>query len=404
MKILLLDVCCKYTSTGRIVYDIYKVLNDGENEVAIGYGRGPLLDEKNIIRHAPKMEVYFHALMTRITGYTGYFSPISTKRLIKFIEEFKPDIVHLHEMHGYYVNILPLVDYLKKNDIKSVWTQHCEFMYTGKCGYAYDCIKWETECGNCPALKDYPKTYFFDRTKKMFLAKKKAFSNWDDVRIVTPSPWLDERVSRSFLKNKKRFVVFNGVDTSIFHYKEKEANELRDNLGLKNKKVILAVAPDFSDKRKGGKFVLELANKMPDIMFAMVGDNVPENRNQNIINIGVVHNPHELAQYYSMADIFLLCSERETYSMTTVEALCCGTKVVGFKAGAPETIAIKKYSSFVEYADIEMLENEIRRVICLEDETKEHISQEAISVYSKERMVEEYFNIYKDLYENKEGN
>ena len=138
MRVLLLDVNCKYSSTGKIVYDLYTQLRRNGHEAAIGYGRGTLVREEYIYRFSPQWEVYIHALLTRITGYTGRYSPIATRRLIRIIKKFQPDVVHLNDMHGYFVNIIPLVEYLKKSKIKTVCTFPCEFMYTGTCGHSYE--------------------------------------------------------------------------------------------------------------------------------------------------------------------------------------------------------------------------------------------------------------------------
>ena len=202
MRVLLLDVNCKYSSTGKIVYDLYTQLRRNGHEAAIGYGRGTLVREEYIYRFSPQWEVYIHALLTRITGYTGRYSPIATRRLIRIIKKFQPDVVHLNDMHGYFVNIIPLVEYLKKSKIKTVWTFHCEFMYTGKCGHSYECTQWQEKCYKCPRLKDYPQSWFWDKTEKMFMEKKNAFENFSDLVIVSPSKWLANRIRLSFFKDK----------------------------------------------------------------------------------------------------------------------------------------------------------------------------------------------------------
>ena len=175
MRVLLIDVNCKNSSTGKIVYDLYTYLNDHGNIATVCYGRGPKLHEKNIYKFGIDIETYLHAFLARITGYNGCFSYYSTKRLINYIEKFKPDMIHIHELHAYFVNIGTLINYIKKKQIPVVWTFHCEYMYTGKCGHAYDCENLKVECDNCPMLSKNPKSIFFDRTKEMFNFKKKLF-------------------------------------------------------------------------------------------------------------------------------------------------------------------------------------------------------------------------------------
>lgn len=399
MKILLMDVNCKYSSTGKIVYDLYTQLNTNGHTAAIAYGRGELAQEKDIYRFAPKWEVYLHALLTRLTGYTGCFSRIATKRLFKYIDQFKPDVVHLNDMHGYFVNIIPLIEYLKEKNIRTVWTFHCEFMYTGKCGHSYECEKWKEECEDCPHLKDYPQSLFFDHTKKMFLKKRKSFEAFDNLVIVSPSKWLERRIQQSFLREKKIATIYNGIDTGIFH--RRDATELRAKLGLKNEKVVLAVAPDLFSDRKGGKHVLQVAHKMKkeNIKFVMVGvSDLNQKFEDNVMVTGLIKDQNLLAEYYSLADLFLICSVKETFSMTVAEALCCGTPVVGFKSGAPETIAIKHCSRFVEYGDMEALQDKVREMLGYGFD-RDVIAREAQVLYSRERMMQSYLRLYRECNE-----
>ena len=175
------------------------------------------------------------------------------------------------ELHAYFVNIKPLLEYIKKRKIKVVWTFHCEYMYTGKCGYTYDCKKYMSGCDNCPAIKEYPKSILFDKTKQMYLIKKKLLEDMD-VEIITPSKWLADRVKLSFLKDKKIRVIHNGIDINIFH--PMNVDDLKKQLNISPKdKVVIAIAPDIMIERKGGKQVLKLAKSMIDqsVVFVLVG-------------------------------------------------------------------------------------------------------------------------------------
>lgn len=270
-RILLLDVNCKFSSTGKIVYDLFNYLKKEGREATICYGRGELIKEDGIFKFGLDLETKIHAGLARLTGYNGCFSPFSTKRLIRYIENFKPDIIHIHELHAYFVNIKPLIKYIKKRNIKVVSTFHCEYMYTGKCGYAYTCDKYRYVCGKCPAVHEYPKSLFFDKTKQMFLMKKRLFEDLD-MRIVTPSQWLAERVKTSFLKDKPIRVIHNGIDTDIFH--PVDTSELRNELKIPSDyKIVLAVAPDIMNDRKGGQWILKLAEMMKNekYYFVLVG-------------------------------------------------------------------------------------------------------------------------------------
>lgn len=270
-RVLLLDVNCKGSSTGKIVYDLYTNLRADGRAAAICYGRGENIEEENIYKFGLDWETNIHAGLSRITGYNGYFSYFSTRRLINYIEQFKPDLIHIHELHAYFVNIKPLIEYIKSKNIPVVWTFHCEYMYTGKCGHAYECKNYQNECGNCPAVKDYPKSLWLDKTRQMLEMKKKLLGDWN-FTIVTPSQWLADRVKTSFLKDKEIKVIHNGIDTNVFH--PVDANDLKKELNIpENSKVVLAVAPNIMSESKGGKWVLKLAEKMKNenVFFVLVG-------------------------------------------------------------------------------------------------------------------------------------
>ncbi|MEG1407146.1 MAG: glycosyltransferase, partial [Ruthenibacterium sp.] len=317
MRVLLIDVNCKSGSTGKIAYSLFTELNKQGDTAAICYGRGAKIKEASIFKFGIDAETYLHAFLTRMTGWTGCYSFFSTRRLLKYLKNFKLDVVHIHELHAYFVNLKPIINYLKKNHIKTVWTFHCEFMYTGKCGHSYECEKWKTECGQCPHKKDYPRSILFDCTKKMFQQKKRLFDGFDNLTIVTPSKWLADRVRLSFLKDKNITVVHNGIDVNVFHPQNFDA--LKEKHQLKDEKIVLAVAPDLMDERKGGRWVLQLAENMKPlpVKFILIGvKDLKEQFPNNVIALGRTENQTELAEYYSMADVFVICSKRENFPTT----------------------------------------------------------------------------------------
>lgn len=356
MKVLLIDVNCKNSSTGKIVYDLYNGIRDHGDEAAICYGRGAVVEGENIYKFGLDFETKIHAGLARVTGLNGYFSPLSTRRLLRFIKEYQPDVVHIHELHAYFVNIKPLIQYLKENKIKTVWTFHCEYMYTGKCGHANACLRWQTVCGHCPEIHNYPKSLFFDFTKKMFLDKKKLLSDFD-FSIVTPSQWLADRVKQSFLKDKPTSVIHNGIDTGMFELPAPEyIEQVKKQYGIAGTKIAVSIAPGIMSERKGGQWVLKLAALNPDWTFVLVGsDEGGVTKKENCIIVPRISNQKKLTAFYAMADAFVLCSAKETFSLTCAEALACGTRVVEFKYGAPETVFDSSVAHFVDYGDVEAL-------------------------------------------------
>lgn len=401
MKILLLDVNCKHSSTGKIVYDLYTEFNNNGCRAAVCYGRGPLVDEPDIYKFSSNTEVYVHALLTRITGLTGCYSYFATRNLIKFIDEFKPDVVHMHELHAYFVNIIPVINYLKENNIKTVWTFHCEFMYTGKCGHAYECEKWKTGCNKCPGVGRYPSSMFLDFTRKMFGEKREAFNGFDNLIIVTPSQWLADRVRQSFLGDKRIEVIHNGIDTENIFYL-RSCDHLKKKHNINGKKVVLAVAPNLMSEGKGGRHVLRLAKKMKGekVIFILIGiGESGEQFDSNVIALGATKNQHELAEYYSMADLFVICSQRENFPTTCIEALSCGTPICGFDVGGTKETASDGYGVFVSYGDIDLLAEIVRSSFSDKNKFKSKKECELYGKtnYSKSLMTGNYLDLYDEL-------
>jgi putative colanic acid biosynthesis glycosyltransferase len=394
MKILLIDVNYKSSSTGKIVHDLAHELIRSGHEARVIFGRGENIDNGIAIRVARLWEVYFHALLTRLTGLVGFFSFFATRKMIKEIKNFKPDVIHLHELHGYYVNYSKVVRFLKTINIPVVWTFHCEFAYTGKCGYAYDCEKWKTECSACPQIKDYPSSLYFDFTRYMFHEKKKDFEGFDNLTIVTPSAWLARRVKLSFLSSYPVRVIHNGIDTQDIFYPR------TSNLKTKSKTTVLAVAPDIMSERKGGQWILELAKRFSDdVVFVMVGvvgavHDVPS----NVRLVGRTSNQDELAGYYSDADMFLICSKRENFPTTCLEALSCGTPVMGFDEGGTAETAPGKLGCFVPFGDIDSLEIALNQYFSGHSQIdQKECRLFAEKNYSKQAMYSNYARLYSEL-------
>jgi putative colanic acid biosynthesis glycosyltransferase len=401
MKVLQVNSVYKRGSTGKIVYDIHKFLQEEGIESVVCYGRGQKENEFDVYKTSSEKLAKYNALRARVIGLQYNGSWIATNKLIKVIEKEQPDIVHLHCINGNFVNIYRLLDYLKVKKIKTVLTLHAEFMYTGNCGHAYECEKWKTGCGKCPQLWHATNSYWFDRTNTSWELMKSAFEGFDDNLIVTSvSPWLMARAKQSaILGGKEHVVVLNGIDTKeVFHPSNFEY--LREKHGLTDEKIILHVTANFTNEIKGGKYVRQLAEKLKDknIKIIIIGNTDKKlNLPTNIIDIGRIFNQKELAAFYSLADLTILTSSRETFSMVCAESLACGTPIVGFKAGAPEQISLTEFSEFVDYGDLNALEDVVLRWIGSKKTLKDKIANEANKKYSKVNMVEKYIDIYKRL-------
>ena len=367
MKVLQINCVYNKGSTGKIVSVIHTELQKQGISSIVCYGRGKKVNEENVYKTCGEFYSKVNNLLSRISGlmYGGCF--FSTNKLISVIKKEKPDVVHLHCLNGYFVNIYRLITWLKKSGIKTVLTLHAEFMHTANCGHAFDCEGWKTGCKSCKRWKEETHSIFVNRTATSWKKMRRAFKGFDNLTVVSVSPWLMERAKQSpILADKKHCVIYNGLNIDV--YKIYDAKELRQKHGLTDEKVIFHVTPSFSSNPehiKGGHFVLKIAEQLKNenIKIFVAGDypktmNVPS----NMIMLGAIEDQTLLARYYSMADITLLTSKKETFSMVCAESLCCGTPIVGFKAGAPEQIELEDCSDFVEYGDIEALKSIILKL------------------------------------------
>lgn len=400
MKVIQVNCVYEEGSTGKITADIHRYLEQAGIESKVLYGRGNALPEENVIRLCGNLYGKINNAASRVTGLMYGGCRFSTDRAIAIIERERPDIVHLQCINGYFLNIYRLITWLKERKIPTVLTLHAEFMYTANCGYALECNRWKQGCGKCPRLKKETKTLFFDRTNRSWCLMKNAFDGFNKLTVVSVSPWLQERAMQSpILADKKHCVIFNGLDTkNVFH--PYDTVDIKRQYELQNKKIIFHVTPRFSTAKghmKGGYYVLKLAERMRNlpVKFVIAGNYDPEiNVPDNVLLLGHVSDQKILAKFYSMADITLLTSQKETFSMVTAESLCCGTPVVGFKAGAPEQITIEEFSTFVEFGDLDRLQAAAEQWINIEQ--PKEMTLIAASKYDKTIMCREYERLYQN--------
>lgn len=402
MKVLQINCWFGEGSTGKIVCAIHDYIKKQNDEAYVIYGIGDRIPDTHMVRTTPKFVRKMQSLRSRITGYPYGGCIWGTKTAISYIKKIRPDVVHIHCINGYMVNIYKVLTYLKINHIPTVLTNHAEFMYTGGCTHAIECEKWKTGCFSCPKIgKEHPISYFFDHTAKEWKLMKEAYKGFDKLYVCNVSDWVSARAKKSpFYEGYPVVTIFNGLNTEIFHYKGIR-HDLKSQYNAERKKIVIHVTPSFSEKIKGGEHVLEMAKRFPEVIFLVVGDSSGVRKNlSNVEFLGRVASQEQLADLYSLADVCLLTSLRETFSMVTAESLCCGTPVVGFKAGGPESIALQDYSIFVEQADDAALEEALRKMLFRRKKSSE-ISRIACEKYSEKTMCEEYYLIYKKLVDDR---
>lgn len=402
MKILQVNCVYGNGSTGKIVRDIHRALQLRGFESVVCYGRGMKAVEPNVYKTCTELFGKANNLISRVTGlmYGGCF--FSTRKLERVIEKENPDLVHLHCINGYFVNIYHLVQWLKQKKIKTVLTLHAEFMHTANCGHALECEKWKTGCGNCPRLRQETLSFFLDNTALSYKKMKAAFDGFsDDLKVVSVSPWLAERAKQSpILGDKHHSVILNGIDTGIFCPAETDA--LRKEFDLTDEKILFHATADFQDDPqhlKGGYYILRLAERLAhDHVKIFVAGNHPAGMKvpENVILLGKIADQKRLAEFYTMADLTVLTSRRETFSLVTAESLCCGTPVAGFEAGAPEMITIPEFSRFCTWSDLDALEENVRSLLDTAFDRRQ-IAEAAANKYSKDAMCEEYVQTYLSM-------
>ncbi len=341
MVIVQINQTYKIGSTGKIMADLNDIITKHAHKgyMVAGYALNDNTDSLyslNVGNHA--FAVRKNLLISRITGKMGYRQEKETKKVIEWIDSKKPDVIHLHNIHGDWINIGLLFEYIKTKKIPVIWTLHDCWAFTGRCSY-FDmcrCDKWKTGCYDCTNNKVYPITYFFDFSKKMWQDKKKWFSDIENMRIVTPSCWLKEYVQQSFLGKYQTFVIPNGIDTTIFSYKDEKRG---------GKKIILGVANSW-DVRKGFFDFIKLDSMLnhDEYEIVMVGLNSRQIKKlpKTIIGIKRTNSIQDLVNLYSKASVFFNPTYLDNFPTTNLEALACGTPVVTYRTGgSPESVPLQ---------------------------------------------------------------
>jgi len=397
LKVLQINTVCGVGSVGRIVRQIHEALREKGHESYIAYGRKPLGCD-GAIRIGGDLDVYFHVFLTRVFDLHGFGSKKATKKFLKIVEEINPDIIHLHNIHGYYLNIEVLFDFLKSFDKPVVWTLHDCWAFTGHCAYFLyaRCDKWKTGCYSCPEKKSYPKSVFLDNSKSNYQRKRKTFSGVRNMTLVTPSQWLAGLVKESFLGDYPVQVIPNGIDTEVF---KPTQSGFRKRYGLDGKFLILGVA-NVWEKRKGFDYFLDLSKYLSDdeiIVLVGLSDERIKNLPNNIIGIKRTNSAKELAEIYTAADVFFNPTLEDNYPTVNLEAQACGTYVITFDSGgAKETIISKESGIAIKPCNAEDIMNLIR-VLRSKGRKAANVDSSARSVISHRFMVGSYISLYEKL-------
>ena len=340
-------------------------------------------------------ENMLHRFVSVFSGISGKGSKVGTRQLLQQLDRIQPDILHLHNLHGWYINLPMLFEYIKHNHIKTVWTLHDCWSFTGQCSHftMEKCEKWKTGCYSCPRYRLYPYT-FVDRTKTMWKLKKQWFSGIEDLTIVTPSQWLADLVKQSYLGNYPVRIINNGINLELFRPRE---SNFRQKNGLQNKKIVLGVASGWT-YRKGLDVFVELSKRLPEVFkVVLVGTNdaVDKNLPRQILSIHRTNNQQELAEIYTAADVFVNPTREEVFGLVNAEALACGIPVVTFRTGGSPEVIDKETGIVVDCGDIDGMEAAIKR-ICTERPFSQGKCQNRAYEFDMNKKFSEYYALYEE--------
>jgi glycosyltransferase involved in cell wall biosynthesis len=401
MKVLQINTTVNTGSTGRIVEEIGQALQKYGYKSFIAYkNAGPKGSSSNLIDIGNKFDVCMHGVKTRIFDRHGFGSKSATQDLVCEVERIDPDIIGLHNLHGYYLNIEILFDYLKKVQKPLVWTLHDCWPFTGHCSY-FDyvgCDKWKTECHNCPISDKYPASWFVDNSIENFYQKKELFNGLENLTIVTPSHWLKELVGQSFLSSYPVEVIHNGIDLDQFT--PLKSHDIKSKYNLSDKKLLLGVASVW-DRRKGLKYFIELSKQLDDsfrtILIGLSEERIKE-LPENIIGIPRTENIDELVAFYNVADVFVNPTLVDNFPTTNLEALACGTPVITFDTGGSPEAIDEKTGLVVDKKDVDQLSQAILQITeSSQNGYADSCRNRSIRYFNKEDRYEEYLNLYHKI-------
>lgn len=407
LTLLQINVCNNALSTGKIASDIGELAIENGWESYIAYSEASAFKPSK--NHAcplgSKFASYSHALEARLLDNSGLglSSVAATRELISKIEAIKPSVIHLHIIHGYYLNLKVLFRYLSSKDIPVVWTIHSCWEFTGHCGFftTVDCEKWKTGCHSCPQIHAYPTSWFRDRSRKNYEEKKTLFTSVNNMTLVPVSNWLGGLLKESFLNKYPILPIYNGIDTDVYAPSQNAA-QIREKLNVGDKLIAIGVASTW-EERKNLKDYIRLSEKTgDDIQIVLIGLNESQIKSlpSSIIGLPRTTSLQELVDYYSAADVVLNLSLEETFGLTTVEGFACGTpSIVYNKTASPELVSAD--TGFVVEADD--LDGVLRNMKEIQDKTKASYSdacrKRAIKCFNKRSNYKEYIRLYNRLVE-----
>lgn len=401
MKLFQINSTCNWGSTGKIAEEIGLLAIENGWRSFIAYGRNGSKSQSEIVKIGNQWDIYRHGVESRFMDNHGLSSKKTTKELIYQIEQIQPDIIHLHNIHGYYLNYEILFDYLSKNHIPVVWTLHDCWTFTGHCSYFsfVKCNKWMTGCFDCPQKDAYPSSFFLDHSKENYRRKLKAFTSVSNLVLVPVSDWLSSIVKKSFLGKYPIQRIYNGVDLNVF-FPQTDSIKVKIEMGLGSRKILLGVA-NVWEFRKGLKDFYALRKLLSEeYVIVLVGLSNKQIRElpTGIIGILRTNSVNELVELYSAADVFINPTWEDNFPTTNLEALACGTPVITYKTGGSIEAVNENTGSIVKQGDIDGI---IEVIYALQKMNKDNLikacRERAVAHFNKVERYKEYLDLYEQL-------
>lgn len=393
-KLLIINVSLNKGSTGRIAEQIGEMAKHFDYEVYYAHGaRYVCKSEHKTIQIGSLWEEYIHAICySSLLGIDGFGSKIATKKLISVIESIRPDIVHLHNIHGHYINVKVLFEYLYKYKIPIVWTLHDCWCFTGGCSFLNKskCEKWQEQCYKCPLRP------FVDFSKYLYDLKKNLFANYRNIILVPVSNWLDHLLKKSFMKFIPSHTIYNGIDLNVFKPVENNG-DLMEIYPIQGKQIILGVAAPWS-KRKGFNDFLAISHHLADnqiIVLIGLDDKQIRCLPSNIVGIKRTENVYQLASWYSLASVFVNPTYSDNFPTTNIESLACGTPIVTYNTGGSPEAIDEETGIVVNQGDLGALEDAIKCILAKNKSYyKENCRLRALKLFNKDECFMNYIEIY----------
>lgn len=403
-KLLQINVVANSGSTGRIAEQLGNLVQENGWKSFIAYGRWANYSNSELIHIGKKIDNLIHFSYSFLLDNHGLGSNQATRKLIQKIADISPDIIHLHNIHGYYVNYEILFQYLSTLDIPIVWTLHDCWTFTGHCVHFQNinCNKWKAECHNCPQIHEYPKSLFWDNSRNNYIKKKKAFTSIHNLTIVPVCEWLNKLLDQSFLKKCKRQVILNGIDLNIF-YPRDSRKKIEDMFNLRGKFICLAVANRWNQS-KGLDDIIYIREKLPEnIVIIMVGVTHKQIKNlpPGIIGLKNTEDQEQLCSIYSASDVFINPTYQDTLPTVNIESLACGTPVITYNTGGCSDIVDINTGYVISQGD---KDNLYKCIMKMEQTGKIVYSTNCVvkaqKCFNAQVKYQEYMQLYNELLKN----